>query len=168
MHLVQRVTIGERRYIGGSPVDAQARALRRRVSRGAARKAKATAATSRPSGGARGLRRWSFPGKSAHASRERLHEAGRSAARGTERTRPASVALEGVDVKQTVCQPTDTPDRDRLVRQTRSPFVYFTAFSPAGARTGPGRGLGPAASAAEPGSTSAPRGFSFQRARRSI
>lgn len=112
-----------------------------------------------------------FPGKSAHASRERLHEAGRSAARGTERTRPASVALEGVDVKQTVCQPTDTPERDRLVRRTRSPFVYFTAFSPPGARTGARPGPGPAASAAEPaepGSTSAPRGFSFQRARRSI
>lgn len=131
-------------------MDAQARALRRRSSRRAARKAKATAtaATSRPSGGARGLWRGSRSLGEAHtraASACTKPAVLRPQAR---RTRPASVALEGVDVKQTVCQPTDTPDRDRPVRRTRSPFVYFTAFSPPGARTG-----------ARPG----PRAGSFRR-----
>lgn len=103
--------------------------------------------------------------------REHPHKAGRPAARGTARARPAPVVLEGEDVKLSVCQPTYTPDRDRLAGRTRSPLVYFTAFSPPGARTGVRRGSRAGSfrrGASGAGVHLGPRGFSFQRARRSI
>lgn len=148
MHLVQRVTIGERRYVGGSPVDAQARALGRRSSRSAARKAKATAATSRPSGGARGLWRWSRSLGKAHTHAASACTKPALLRPQAPRTRPASVVLAGVDVKQTVCQPTDTP-RSRPPGQTdakpaRLFYCFLSPWSPAGGPAGAsGRQLPP-------------------------
>lgn len=102
------------------------------------------------------------PGRGARRGRQRLRP-------GLGGPRPASVALKGGG-GAAECVSARTPARERPGRRARGPCVCFTAASAAQPARGPAGvpAAAPAAQPAESGSTPAPAGFSFQRARRSI